>query len=520
MPAPEPLGDLELKPSPSRNSSRLRVGVADDTDRDDRRDRHPERERSRDYETQTARREAPSRRDDAPTTIDPPMPPRDEKGRFIKVANQKPAKPNFGAQSADEQPSNAQRAKRSERERQSEYSREAQPSREKMSSRRNTRAEYDERAYDDNYERDYDQAPADSYDDDEDDALFGANEPQAVRRGREQADGPVEKGWRQGKQFIVEDDDEDERPFFGRFSTKKNKSAKSSKFEASRDSLRFEEPEDEREQNVARDSDEHDYDDRDRDDDRDYDDHEDGAPGVIVDADWEIVGDDGRGEDQAGDRGRDFGRRQRETRRRATAIARVEDVAPLRSAVFDEEFFASLQVTPRELEKAVRKARRRAEAREKNRMTPMRAFGWSAWAAAVAGTIYVAVAYRDEVVKIAPAAADAYAVIGIDTNSFGLAIENVRHRLAMSTGGPIIEISGSLKNVDTDAVDAPLLQAEALGPGGELLARWTFAPSSAKVDQGAAVEFLTRAPAPDGVSEVALSFAPAADVVKDLLPGG
>ncbi|MEZ5894738.1 MAG: hypothetical protein R3C58_16535, partial [Parvularculaceae bacterium] len=221
----------------------------------------------------------------------------------------------------------------------------------------------------------------------------------------------------------------------------------------------------------------------------------------VVDADWEDV-------DGDGDRSRGFGRRIRAERRRATALARMEDVRPLDPESLDEEFFASLRVTPRELERAIRKARRRAEARDKNRLTPLRVIGWVAWTAAIIGAGYGLIAYRNDIVKMAPKAADAYAVIGIEANPYGLSIENVHHRLAMSTGGPMIEITGNLRN-ETDApVSAPLLQAEALGPKGELLARWTFSAKDGDVAIGGSVDFSTRAAAPDGVSEVALSFAP------------
>ncbi len=336
-----------------------------------------------------------------------------------------------------------------------------------------------------------------------------ARNPNAAKADKD--DEPVEKGWRKGRQFIVEDDDEDDRrPFFSRKrkdSADKSDGKKSRREEAAREALRFADYDDE---------DHQDFEDEDAPSDWDALHEDDGeyvaGEATIVDADWEDVGDyDGPS--------RGFGRRVRAERRRATAVARMEDVRQFDPSYFDEEFFASLRVTPRELERAVTKARRRAEAREKNRMTPLRAFGWSAWVAAVAGTIYAVVAYRDEIVRIAPKAADAYAVVGIEANPYGLAIQNVRHRLAMSTGGPTIEITGDLANQSFGAVDAPLLQAEALGPRGELLSRWTFAPSETQVEAGGAVAFVTRAPAPEGVAEVALSFAPTKTAVSDLLPG-
>ena len=81
-----------------------------------------------------------------------------------------------------------------------------------------------------------------------------------------------------------------------------------------------------------------------------------------------------------------------------------------------------------------------------------------------------------------------------------------------------IVITGNLRNETGEAVSAPLLQAEALGARGELLARWTFAADQAEVGPGGMADFMTRAPAPDGVAEVALSFAPEKSVLESLMP--
>jgi len=362
-------------------------------------------------------------------------------------------------------------------------------------------------------------------DEDDDDALFDspiltatrktkAAQAKAKAKDRRAADINDEhdddderppQGWRKGRQFFVrdedEDEDEDERPrsFFAR--RREDDEDEAPRRRRVRDALRFD-------NEVIAPEDDNDFDLEDVDD-EEYE----AGEAAIVDADWEDVGDYGEAQ-------RGFGKRVRAERRRATALARMEDVRRFDPQMFDEEFFASLRVTPRELERAVRKARRRAEARDKNRLTPLRAFGWSAWVAAVAGVAYAVVVYREDIVKMAPPAADAYAVIGIEADPYGLKIENVRHRLAMSTGGPTIEITGELQNEGAHEVAAPLLQAEALGTRGALLSRWTFSPAEPAVSGGGFVEFTTRAPAPEGVSEVALSFAPEKSVVTDLLTGG
>lgn len=222
----------------------------------------------------------------------------------------------------------------------------------------------------------------------------------------------------------------------------------------------------------------------------------------IVDADFEDIDND-----DGDDRDRSFGRRARAERRRATALATIDDLDPVAERVFNDEFFAALRVQPKALEKAIRKARRRAEARDKNRMTPLRALGWSAWIGMVAATGFVVYSYRDNIVARFPSAAGAYAVVGIDAAPKGFKIERVNHRLAMSTGGPTIEITGVLKNESDETLTAPLIEAEAFGPKGELLSRWTFAIEGGDIANGAAAEFMTRAPAPEGVAEVALSLA-------------
>ncbi|MFZ5619060.1 MAG: zinc-ribbon domain-containing protein [Pseudomonadota bacterium] len=228
---------------------------------------------------------------------------------------------------------------------------------------------------------------------------------------------------------------------------------------------------------------------------------------AAVDADFEDV-DRPDTELHAEVLGRGFGRKVREERRRETAIARIEDLEPLAERLFNDEFFAALRVQPKELERAIRKARRRAEAREKNRLTPLRALGWSAWLGAIAACAFVAYSYRNNIVAMFPNAADAYKAVGIEANPYGLKIEGVTHRVAMSPEGPVIEILGRLRNEEKADVAPPMLQAEALGPEGEVLSRWTFAARAATVRTGEYVDFSTRAPAPDGVSEVILSFAP------------
>lgn len=366
----------------------------------------------------------------------------------------------------------------------------------------------------------------DAYEDDVEEPLFAAA---SSRKARADEDEPRRdaRGGRAGRDFAEEEDGRDSR---------RRASGREESFEPRREDRRDNRDDDRRDN---------------RSDDRRPDDRrraaaaeaEDDYPArtrraaKVVDADFEDV-DGGFARREATPLGRGFGRKladdredrdgrderfDREERfdaenrfdagdRRSTALARYEDLEPIAERVFNEEFFAALRVQPKELERAIRKARRRAEARDKNRLTPMRALGWSAFVGAVAAAGFVAYSYRNDIVAMFPNALGAYQAIGIEARPFGLEIEGVTHRVAMSTEGPVIEILGRLKNDGRTAVAAPALQAEAVGADGKILTRWTFSAQSAEVGAGETIAFSTRAAAPEGVSEVLLSFAPAEGV--------
>ncbi len=239
------------------------------------------------------------------------------------------------------------------------------------------------------------------------------------------------------------------------------------------------------------------------------------AEAGVVDADFEdLVAGRVRSDGDAEPARRAFGRRDERDERderdggEETALVALDPLDRTAERIFNDEFFKALRVQPKALEKAVRKARRRAEAREKNRLTPLRAAGWSAWALAVAASAFVVYAYREDIVNAWPNASAAYAVIGVDAQPKGLKIAQVSHRLAMSTNGPVVEVTGLLANDGDKVLPAPRMQAEAFDEDGALLARWTFDVGAAEIAAQGTAEFQTRARAPEGVAEIALTFAP------------
>ena len=221
---------------------------------------------------------------------------------------------------------------------------------------------------------------------------------------------------------------------------------------------------------------------------------------AFVDADFEDL-------DEENQKERGFGRRARAERRRSTALTTLEDGAQSADEIFNDEFFKTHRVQPKDLEKALRKARRRAESREKNRLTPFRVASWMIWIGVVVATAFTAYTYRLDIVNAWPNATVAYAAIGIDAEPDGLKIEAAGHRLAMSTSGPVIEIHGWVTNNSPASVPAPQMIAEALAADGEILSRWSFDLNVGEIDGDGRVNFNTRNAAPKGVAEIVLTFA-------------
>ncbi len=202
-----------------------------------------------------------------------------------------------------------------------------------------------------------------------------------------------------------------------------------------------------------------------------------------------------------------FGRSKKSSA--STALATTDALDEAAARVFNDEFFKALRVQPKELEKAIRRARRRAEAREKNRLTPLRFVSWILWMGAVVASLSAAYAYRTDIVALWPRANVAYTAVGIEIAPQTLEITRINHRLIMSDEGPEMEVTGVLINKTEKTLAAPLMQAEASGADGAVLARWTFKVDSERtIPSEGAAPFKTRAAAPAGVAEITISFAP------------
>lgn len=164
--------------------------------------------------------------------------------------------------------------------------------------------------------------------------------------------------------------------------------------------------------------------------------------------------------------------------------------------------------------------RARYRQRQKNRMTPMRFFGWLGWAGALGACIFAVVTMQNQIVEVFPPAGKAYAVFNGSAAEKTVDVGRLQHRYAMSDKGPVVELRGTLINKGEKAVAMPLLQADAVDAEGKVLVSWVFRVGNARQMQPQMeFPFMTRSLAPDGIAGLTVrTLDPAEADMFDLPP--
>ncbi len=158
---------------------------------------------------------------------------------------------------------------------------------------------------------------------------------------------------------------------------------------------------------------------------------------------------------------------------------------------------------------AVDNFREHTRRQARRRLTPIKALGWMAWAGVFVGMMAGAYIFRGQIMDYAPGSQRLYAALGLyQPEIYPVKIISTQHRYAMSSGGPVIELRGTIRHEGDTALAAPMLRAEAYDARNVLLAAWEFAPQSRQLLPMMETPFLSRAPAPDGVARVKLTLVP------------
>ena len=151
--------------------------------------------------------------------------------------------------------------------------------------------------------------------------------------------------------------------------------------------------------------------------------------------------------------------------------------------------------------------RERAATRQKVREA---AAAGAVWAGLLAGfmlLIGATIILRQDVARLWPRTAGAYAMAGFPVNLVGLIIENQHAQPQLQDGHAVFLVSASLRNIRDRPVAAPPLRISLLNPAGRVLAVKIADPGGATIPPGEARRFaVTMLDPPVGATDVIITF--------------
>jgi predicted Zn finger-like uncharacterized protein len=176
--------------------------------------------------------------------------------------------------------------------------------------------------------------------------------------------------------------------------------------------------------------------------------------------------------------------------------AHAEDAEPLAIAPAAASSPPRPAATPESVEQDVaaeplpRLFRERAATRQKIREAAAAGAVWAALAAGFVLLLGATVLLRQDIARIWPRTAGAYAAVGLPVNLVGLTIENQHAQPQLQDGHAALVISGLLRNIRDRPVVAPPLRISLLNSGGRSLAVKIADPDGARIPPGEARRFV------------------------------
>jgi predicted Zn finger-like uncharacterized protein len=134
--------------------------------------------------------------------------------------------------------------------------------------------------------------------------------------------------------------------------------------------------------------------------------------------------------------------------------------------------------------------RERAATRQKMREAAAAGAVWAGLLAGFGILIGATVVMRQDIARLWPRTAGAYAMAGLPVNLVGLIIENQHAQPQLQDGHAALVISGSLRNIRDQPVMAPPLRISLLSPAGKPLAVKIADPGGARIPPGEARHFV------------------------------
>ncbi|HEX4179887.1 MAG TPA: DUF3426 domain-containing protein [Caulobacteraceae bacterium] len=151
--------------------------------------------------------------------------------------------------------------------------------------------------------------------------------------------------------------------------------------------------------------------------------------------------------------------------------------------------------------------RERAATRQKVREAAAAGAVWGGLLAAFVLLVVATIVLRQDIARLWPRTAGAYAMIGFPVNLVGLVVENPVLAPQLQDGHAALVVSGSLRNIRDRPVAAPPLKISLLNPAGKPLAVKIADPCGARIPPGEARRFaVDMLDPPVGATDVDIAF--------------
>lgn len=133
------------------------------------------------------------------------------------------------------------------------------------------------------------------------------------------------------------------------------------------------------------------------------------------------------------------------------------------------------------------------------------------------GTLMALTIFRHETVRIAPGLAPYFEMVGLEVNSTGLEIRNVRSQIVMEDHREILEISGQIFNITRARQPVPVIRLSLHNAEGQQIYVWTGAADNAELAAGEKTQFRRRlASPPKDATQVMVRFVARDDIVASI----
>jgi predicted Zn finger-like uncharacterized protein len=149
----------------------------------------------------------------------------------------------------------------------------------------------------------------------------------------------------------------------------------------------------------------------------------------------------------------------------------------------------------------------RARAREPLGPRAIQALAWGGVAAVLVLIAAGLAVFREDVARLWPPSAGAYARVGLPVNVVGLTLQEVRYTRLSQAGRPSLVVSGVMTNIRKAPVSPPPLSIVLFDKGGHVLTGVTSSGAASALAPGAARSFqVTLADPPSAASELEVTF--------------